>query len=78
MLQFLLYAFIAYILYNLIFRFIIPVYRTTRQIKRGFRDMQEKMNSQMGGQGPFGPSEPQQPTEPQPKKGDYIDFEEVK
>lgn len=78
MLQFLLYAFIAYILYNLIFKFIIPVYRTTRQIKRGFRDMQEKMNSHMGGQNPFGPTQPQQPTQQQPKKGDYIDFEEVK
>lgn len=76
--QFLLYAFLAYILYLLIFRLIIPVYRATRQIKKGFREMQEKMNSQMGGESPFGPSAPQQPTQPQPKKGDYIDFEEVK
>lgn len=78
MLQVLLYAFLAYILYNLIFRFIIPLYRTTRQIKKGFREMQEKMNGAMGGQHPFDQQAPPRQPEPAPKKGDYIDFEEIK
>ena len=78
MLQFLLYAFLAYILYNLIFKFIIPVWRTTRQIKKGFREMQEKMNSQMGGQDPFGQGAPPRQSKPEARKGDYIDFEEIK
>ncbi len=77
MLQFLVYAFLAYLLYKLIFRFIIPVYRTTRQIKKSFRDMQEQMNARMGGQDPFGPPPAAAPKQPEPKKGDYIDFEEV-
>jgi hypothetical protein len=77
MLQVLLFALIAYILYNLIFRFILPVYRATRQIKKGFRDMQDKMNGAMGVQDPFGQQQPRQP-DPAPKKGDYIDFEEIK
>jgi ribosomal protein L44E len=72
-------AFLAYILYRLIFHFIIPVYRTTRQVKKSFKHMQEQMRQQQGGY-----QEQQQPT-PQPSKkpaentsGEYIDFEEIK
>jgi hypothetical protein len=77
MIQILVFAFLAYLLYNLIFKFILPVYRTTRQIKKSFRDMQEKMNEQMGGQDPYGNPRSSQPTA-KPVSGDYIDFEEVK
>jgi hypothetical protein len=73
----LFYAFLAYLLYRLVFNFIIPIYRTTRQVKKSFRDMQDQMRQH---------SEPraQQPKNTQYKNstagkaGDYIDFEEVK
>jgi hypothetical protein len=70
------YGFLAYLLYKLVFKFILPIYRTTKQVRRSFRDMQDQMNQHTN---PYGnASRP----EPQPgstaNKGDYIDFEEVK
>ena len=74
-LRFLFYAFLIYLGYKLVFDFIIPVIRTTRQVKRGFREMKNRMEE--NGFTP-GASQPQ----PEPKKkevpGDYIDYEEVK
>ncbi|RYZ61667.1 MAG: hypothetical protein EOO14_04415 [Chitinophagaceae bacterium] len=75
-LSFLFYAFLLYVLYKLVVNFILPVYRTTRQVKKSFREMQQKMQEQQAGAYP-----PQQkPTQPRKKEplGDYIDFEEVK
>jgi hypothetical protein len=83
--KYVLYAILAYILYQFIFKLVIPVYIATRKIKKGFREMQSKMqehpfdfaqeNQQQPGHTP-------QPTpsnaEPKTKAGDYIDFEEVK
>ena len=61
----------AYITYRFVVGFVIPVYRSTRQIKRQFREMHERMQAQ----------QQQQPT-PEPEKkdqvGDYIEFEELK
>ncbi|HKZ67344.1 MAG TPA: hypothetical protein VJ111_13350 [Chitinophagaceae bacterium] len=76
MLKVLLYGLLIWFLYNLIFRFIIPVYKTTRQVKQKFREMQDQMNQQQ--------DFTTQQTEPAEKstlkktKEDYIDFEEVK
>ncbi len=68
--------FLIYILYKLVFDFIIPIYNTTKKVKKQFGDMQEKMN-QMNG---FNNQAP--PTSPHPtqtgRKEDYIDYEEVK
>lgn len=74
-LGFLFYLFLAFLLYKFVFGFVIPVYKTTQKVKRGFRDMQERMK-QPG-------NHPEQPSSPKPDKkkdkvGDYIDFEEVK
>jgi len=77
-LSFLFYAFLAYLLFRLVFNFVIPIYRTTKRVKKTFRKMKEQMNHQGNGYA----------TQPQPEKkaasnkkstlGDYIDFEEVK
>ena len=75
-LSFLFYAFLAYVLYKLIFNFILPVYRTTKKLKKGFREMSETMRKQTEGSNQQ-QSTPQQKTEAG-KKGDYIEFEEVK
>ena len=78
MLRYLFYAFLIYLAYRLVFHFIIPIYKTTRQVKKQFREMNSRMkdhiNQQQGYQHTPGP-------EPQAKKeqaGDYIDFEELK
>ena len=74
----LFYGFLVYLAYRLIFNFIIPIYKTTRQVKKSFRDMQEQMRQHTD---PYN----QQATKNTPsqktatgKKEDYIDFEEVK
>jgi len=74
----LFYVFLIYVLYKVIFEFIIPVYKTTRQVKKGFQEMQDRMQDNMHQQ--------QQPQQSQRSKsetsktqpGDYIDFEELK
>jgi hypothetical protein len=49
MLQLLLGFFAAYILYNFIFRFVIPLVRVTRQVKKQVRSFREQSNA--GGAG---------------------------
>ncbi len=68
--------FLIYILYKLIFDFIIPVYQSTKKIRKQFGEMQTKMQQDMN-------SYNNQPTTAKEenkvkKEGDYIEFEEVK
>lgn len=71
--------FALYLLYKLIFDFIIPVLKTTRQVKKQFGDMsarmQEKMNEQQQQATTFNANTKQ--ATPPNKKDDYIEFEEV-
>lgn len=86
MLRFLLYLLLAWFLYNLIFKFIIPVYRASKQMKKQFRKMQETMQEQQrqyeesvnGGFSNRGYQPSASPKSSSDKGGDYIDFEEVK
>lgn len=78
MIRILLYALLAWFLYNLIFRFIIPVYKTTRQMKQKFRDMHQQMEDQMKQQQEYNEHSSSQKSTSQKPSGDYIDFEEVK
>ena len=76
--RYLLYAFLIYLAYRLVFHFIIPIYKTTRQVKKQFREMHSRMQDNMSQQEPF-----QQPANPatenkKQQAGDYIDFEELK
>lgn len=66
--------FLIYLLYKFIFDFIIPIYESSKKIRKQFGEMQEKMDNDIKNyQGHSGP------TQPAPKKeGDYIDFEEIK
>jgi hypothetical protein len=79
------YVFIAlglYILYQFLFKLVIPVFIATRKIKKGFREMQSRMQEQMqqqqqeqaGFNTNAGAAEP----DSKYKAGDYIEFEEVK
>ena len=75
----LLYAFLIYLLYRLIFHFIIPIYKTTKQVKGQFKDMQSRMQEQMNKQEQSFQSATTNKTEtPKEKSSDNIDFEEVK
>jgi hypothetical protein len=80
--KYVLFALLAWVLYQFIFKLVIPVYKTTRKIKKGFREMQEKMNEQYRQQQQQ-QGYSQDPAAPRPgtsnvSKGDYIDFEEIK
>ena len=71
----LFYAFLVYLLYKLIFDFIIPVYKTTRQVKKGFREVHDRMQEHMQQQ----QQSPRSKSEtPKTQPGDYIEFEELK
>ena len=68
--------FLIYILYKLIFEFIIPIYQSTKKIKKQFGEMHAKMQQDMN-------TYDNRKTAPEPeprvkKEGDYIEFEEVK
>jgi len=75
--KYVLFAILAYVLYRFIFKFVIPVYFATRKIKKGFREMQAKMQEQMNQQQGYAPRPSPSNPEPKKKAGDYIDFEEV-
>ena len=71
------------VLYKLIFDFIIPVYRTSRSIRKQFKDMNQQMQEKMNQFNQANQANQQQATPQQQKKKttsdkDYIDFEEVK
>ncbi len=74
--------FLIYILYKLIFEFIIPVYQSTKKIRKQFSDMQNKMQGDMNAyqaqQKSSQTVRPQTKAPQQKKEGDYIEFEEVK
>lgn len=80
MLKIIVYTFLFWLLYKLIFDFIIPVYQSTKQVRRQMGDIQEHMRRQFEQQ-------QQQSAEPQRQqttaakkadKSDYLDFEEIK
>jgi predicted Holliday junction resolvase-like endonuclease len=81
MMRYIFFALLIFLAYRFIFGFIIPVYRTTRQVKRQFRDVQERMQEQYNNAN----IQEEEPKQYQSKTGgstakvgDYIDFEEIK
>ena len=78
MLRYLLYAFLIYLAYRLVFHFIIPVYKTTKQVKKQFREMHSRMEEHMNQQQANQQAPSPQPENKKAQAGDYIDFEEVK
>ena len=78
MLRYLLYAFLIYLTYRVIFHFIIPIYRTTKQVKKQFREMHDRMEDHITQQQANRPTSVPEPEVKKQQAGDYIDFEEVK
>ena len=72
-------AIVLYLLYRFVFNFLLPVVKTTRQVREQFRNMQEGNGHNAGGNYNGGQQQPRQEQKPkQPPMGEYIDFEEVK
>ena len=81
--KYVLYAILAYVLYQFIFKLVIPVYLASRKIKKGFKEMSARMNatdgqSEMGEQQGYNEGPAAANPKPKTKAGDYIDFEELK
>ncbi|RYY39004.1 MAG: hypothetical protein EOO08_12050 [Chitinophagaceae bacterium] len=78
-LTYLFWLVLGYLAFRFIVGFVIPMVRTTRQVKRSFREMNQRMNERFGGadNGQAG-TQKVQPSGPAPRKDDYIDFEEIK
>ena len=81
MVKIILIAILIYLAYQFIFNFLVPVYLTSRKIKKGFREMHQRMEEQYKAtQGQNSQSTTSPDTEKkkyQPKKDDYIEFEEL-
>lgn len=77
-LSFLFFTFLFYVLFKLVVNFIIPIYRTTRQVKKSFREMQQKMQEQQNSSASYHQTPRNATPKGQKPQGDYIDFEEVK
>jgi hypothetical protein len=78
----LLYFFLIYLAYQFIFKFLIPVYKATQQIKKGVRNMSAQMNQSdnredMKTQQSSPETKPGNKISKEPAR-DYIDFEEIK
>ena len=67
---------VLYLVYKLIFDFIIPVYKTSKQVSQKMGEMQSKMNDHLNKQQSHTNTAAEKPAEP--AKEDYIEFEEVK
>lgn len=84
----LFYILLVYLGYQFIFNFLIPVYRTTQQVRKGFREMSEhkdRSNSHQEANDFYDKKQnsPSQQTQSEgtrenDKVGEYIDFEDVK
>ena len=73
--------FVIYILYKLIFEFIIPVYKTTKQMRQKMNDMQQHMQQNQRQQPVNEPHTSRHQSTAAPKRpasDDYIEYEEVK
>ena len=77
-LRYLFYAFLIYLAYRLVFHLIIPIYKTTRRVKKQFREMHSRMEGDINQQQSYQQTPTPTPENNKEKAGDYIDFEDVK
>ena len=71
--------FVVYILYKFIFDFIIPVYKTSKQVKQKMNDMNNRMHRDQNKPVNDQFSRPQtNDGDIKRAKEDYIDYEEIK
>ena len=78
MLRVLLYVFLIYLVYQFVFKFLIPLYNTTQQLRKGFHEMNNRMNATSGEPQDSASQQTQNNSTSKEKVGEYIDFEEIK
>jgi hypothetical protein len=69
--------FLIYLAYKLIFDFIIPVYKTTKQMKQKMSDLNARMEEQQRRSASTNATSAAKPAS-KTVAGDYIDYEEIK
>jgi hypothetical protein len=67
--------FVIYLLFKLVFDFILPIYRASKQMNRKMKDFQEKANANRSNETG---NEFQSKQKPPTDSKEYIDFEEIK
>ena len=76
--RFILTTISLYLLIKLVFDIIIPVFKTTRQVRRQFRDMKQRVEKEQV-QDDFMQSKPPSASKAyKANDGDYLDVEEIK
>jgi len=76
MYRYILIGFAIYFAYRFIFNLVIPLYKTTKQVKKQFDSVrQEQANAQ--GFGQTVPKQEEKVKRPKVDKDDYIEFEEL-
>jgi hypothetical protein len=78
MFRYIVIGFVLYLLYKIVFNFILPVMKVTRNVKKQFGTMQEQMQNEFN---KYTNTTQPEPTPVQNSKAtskDYIDYEEVK
>jgi hypothetical protein len=76
MFKYILLGFTIYFAYRFLFDFMLPVIRTTRQVKKQFDAVREQQQGfQQTSQNKNNSSTPNKA--PKPKADDYIEFEEI-
>ena len=77
MLRYLLYAFLSYMLLRFVFELVIPLFRTTRRLRRDLREAREQLRSRAAAHAPAQPKAGSGGGA-KPSDDEYIDFEEVR
>ena len=77
MFKLLVELFLFYLLYRFIFELVIPIFRTTREVKKKMNEFQQNLNRTAENNRTSNESAAK-PTASKPPKEDYIDFEEIK
>ena len=75
--RFIFYFILGYLLIRFITQFVIPVFRTGKQIRRQFNEMHNHMQEQMNQQ-QHQDNTPTSSSNTSPSVGEYIEFEELK
>ena len=67
-----------FVLYKVIFDFIIPLYKTSKQVSQKMGEMQNVMNEHLKKQPGGGEEKNSKDIPHKPSKEDYIEFEELR